>query len=102
MEIHFLDKQLENFVCSLDRTAHNRVLRMLDILEKAGYQIRMPHAKKVSRNLFELRTQGTEQVRIFFTYHQKKIILLHGFVKKTQHIPIYELRFAEQKLRSLS
>lgn len=101
MEVQFIDKHLEDFVRSLDKLAHNRVLRMLDVLEKAGYQIRMPHAKKVSRDLFELRIQGAEQIRIFFTYHQNRILLLHGFIKKSQQIPSHELHFAEQKRDTL-
>ena len=101
MEIQFLDKHLEDFVHSLERATFNRVIRMIDYLEKMGHQIRMPHAKKISHNLFELRIKGAEQVRIFFAYHHHKIFLLHGFTKKTQQIPLAELRLAEQKLRSL-
>lgn len=101
MEIKFIDTQLEDFIESLSDATGTRVMRMIDYLEQHGHQIRMPYTKKISKDLFELRIQGAEQVRIFFTYHRGKIVLLHAFIKKSQRIPLQEIRMAEQKFRSL-
>jgi phage-related protein len=78
-----------------------RTSRMIRLLAAAGHQIRMPYSKKVAPHIFELRVKGADQVRIFFTYHQDKAYLLHGFIKKSQRIPLQELRIAEDQLSRL-
>jgi len=60
----------------------------------------LPHAKKVDKSIFELRIRGRQEARIFYAFHKNEIILLHGFVKKSQKIPMRELRLAVKKLKS--
>jgi len=60
----------------------------------------MPHTKAISDGLCELRVKGKEGIaRVFYcTKVGKRIILLHGFVKKSQQTPTKELRKAQQRL----
>jgi phage-related protein len=60
----------------------------------------MPHTKSVSKGLFELRIKGKEGIaRVFYcTKGEKRILMLHGFVKKTQKIPAKELNKAKFRL----
>jgi len=53
----------------------------------------------MSAGLFELRVKGREGIaRVFYcTKVGKRIVMLHGFVKKTQRTPIKELRKAEKR-----
>jgi len=76
-------------------------LRSIDLLERFGCDLQMPHSKKIKNNLFELRIRGQQEVRIFYTFHQQQIILLHGFIKKSQKILKKELDLALQKMRGL-
>ena len=54
----------------------------------------MPHSKKITGDLFELRIRGRQEIRILYTFYRSQIILLHGFIKKTPKIPPKELKIA--------
>jgi hypothetical protein len=94
MNIHFFDSELEKFIHSLDEKTIAKVLRVIDLLELFGHNLTLPHSKKVYARLFELRIRGKQEVRIFFAFHRNEAVLLHGFVKKSQRIPIKEMDMA--------
>lgn len=58
MEIQIFDVSLERFIKSLENSTIAKVLRTIDLLELFGHQLEMPHAKKISNELFELRVGG--------------------------------------------
>lgn len=66
-----------------------------------GHTLGLPHSKKVHAKLFELRSRGKQEVRIFYAFHKDAAVLLHGFVKKSRRIPKKEIRTALQKLQHL-
>ena len=101
MEIHFIDPSIEKFIRSLEKSAIAKVLRTLDLLERFGYQLGMPHGKKVADGLFELRVRGTQDIRFLYTFHGRRIVILHGFVKKSDRIPQREMEMALQKKKRL-
>ena len=60
----------------------------------------MPLVKHLGKKMWELRSiipNGI--VRIFFTVKNEHIVLLHGFVKKSQKIPQQELEVAQRRLK---
>ncbi|OGH87539.1 MAG: hypothetical protein A3J93_03360 [Candidatus Magasanikbacteria bacterium RIFOXYC2_FULL_42_28] len=98
MEVKFFDQTLENFVDDLEKSTIAKVVRAIELLEHFGYKLGMPHSKKISVRLFELRIRGKQEVRIFYIYKDNEIVLLHGFVKKSDRIPEKELKLVNQKL----
>jgi phage-related protein len=62
-----------------------------------GSNLGMPHTKAMATGLFELRIKGKEGIaRVFYcTLVGKRIVMLHGFVKKDQKTPPKELRKAK-------
>jgi phage-related protein len=67
-----------------------------------GWPIGMPLARKMGNDLWELRsTLSSGIARTFFTIFQSKIVLLHGFVKKSQKTPANELATAKRRLTKL-
>lgn len=102
MEIRIFDSALEKFVQSLEKSTAAKTLRTIDLLELFGPQLGMPHARKITNRLFELRIRGSQEVRIFYTFHKKFIVLLHGFVKKSEKTPRKEIRIAINKLQDLT
>ena len=101
MEIRILDASLERFIESLEKPTIAKVLRTIDLLEKFGQKLGPPHTKKISTHLFELRISGKQEIRIFYSFHKSQILLLHGFVKKSQKIPQKEIKITLQKLKLL-
>ena len=101
MEIKILDGSLEEFIESLQKSTIAKVLRTIDLLEEFGPKLGMPHSKKISVHLFELRIRGAQEIRIFYTFHKSQIYLLHGFIKKSERTPKKEICVALQKLKKL-
>lgn len=67
-----------------------------------GWPVGMPLARKIADNLWELRSRlRTGIARTLFTLHAKKLVLLHGFVKKSQKTPAKELAIAKRRLNKL-
>ena len=67
-----------------------------------GWPVGMPLARKMSKDLWELRSILDRGIaRTFITIYSGKIILLHGFMKKTQKTPANELALAKRRLRKL-
>ena len=102
MKVITLDFDFEKFVRSLQKPTISKYIRLVDLLEKFGDQLRMPYSKPVRKGLFELRIRGTQEVRIFYTFHKRQAVLLHGFVKKAQKTPLNEIEVATSKLIELT
>ena len=67
-----------------------------------GWPIGMPLARKMDEGLWELRSNlGPGIVRMFFTIYEGNIVLLHGFVKKSQKTPSNELALAKRRQNKL-
>ena len=101
MEVRIFGVSLEKFIENLQKPTIAKVLRTIDLLEKFGQKLGLPHTKKISARLFELRISGKQEVRIFYSFHKSQIFLLHGFIKKSQKIPQREIKIAAQRLKAL-
>jgi phage-related protein len=67
-----------------------------------GWPVGIPLARKMDADLWELRSDISPGIaRTFFTVYQRKIVLLHGFVKKSQKTPPNELATAKRRLNKL-
>ncbi|KGC40427.1 type II toxin-antitoxin system RelE/ParE family toxin [Burkholderia pseudomallei] len=75
-------------------------LRLLDLMQEFGADLRMPHSRAMGDGLFELRPKGREGIgRVLYCTHVgRHIVVLHSFVKKTQETPKNELRIARTRL----
>ncbi|MBF6593276.1 MAG: type II toxin-antitoxin system RelE/ParE family toxin [Thermaceae bacterium] len=67
-----------------------------------GWPLGMPLVRKMEPNLWEVRS-GTKDgiARVLFTVIGNKMVLLHGFVKKSQKTPKDELATARKRLKML-
>lgn len=66
-----------------------------------GWPLGMPLVEKLSPHLWEVRTKFPNGIaRVLFTVDGDLMILLHGFIKKSQKIPKQELGTAKTRLRS--
>jgi len=74
---------------------------MVGVLSQKGYEVRMPYSKQLDNNLYELRIRGKREIRIFYCFKVNKIVLLHGFVKKTQKTPDKEINTATSRLNTI-
>lgn len=96
------EKPVEEFVKSLDEATIAKVIHTIDLLEKYGPFLGMPHAKKLTSDLYELRIRGKQGIRIIYSFVKEKIILLHGFRKQTPKTPKKEIETALSRLKIAS
>lgn len=81
----------------------NSALSLADRMRIVGANLGKLHTKALSEGLFELRLKGSEGIaRVFYcTLVNRRIVMLHSFVKKTQKIPPRELRIAQNRLKEI-
>lgn len=97
------EEVVKNFIDKLPKIPSAKLARQLDLLEEFGNELGMPHAKPMGGGLLELRVRGKqEEVRVFFVHVvDKRIVLLHGFIKKTQQTPKKELDIARSRQKEV-
>ena len=86
-----------------DLTAQERRVIGEDIKTvQFSWPLGMPLIKKIEPGLCEVRSRLVNKVsRVIFTVREEHIILLHGFIKKSQKLLEEDLRVARQRLRVL-
>ena len=89
-------RPVAEFILGLPQNLKAKAVRDIDILAERGNQLREPYSKHLQEGLFELRIQTSGDVaRIFyFFFVNETIILVYGFVKKTQKTPRNEIEKA--------
>ena len=65
-----------------------------------GWPIGMPVVRKLEPSLWEVRTRFRDGIaRVLFTVREDQMVLLHGFIKKSQQTPLNELQTARHRHR---
>ena len=64
-----------------------------------GWPLGMPLIRKLEAGLWEIRSDLARGIaRVLFTVEGQTMVLLHGFVKKSQKTPTADLKTARQRL----
>jgi phage-related protein len=91
------------FVDKLSPQAKAKFIRSLELLEEYGLLLREPWVKNIQGlpKLRELRFTSFGEIYRFFFFPVtgRKLILLHGFKKKSQETPRRELNTAEARMK---
>src|SRR4029079_2876615 len=68
-----------------------------------GWPTGMPYCRSLSRGLWEVRSDLAHQrtARVIFCIVSGEMVLLHGFVKKTQKTPAADLDLAAKRRREI-
>lgn len=57
-----------------------------------GWPLGMPLVRKLDKDLWEMRVHLEYRIaRVLFTVSDSKIVLLHGFIKKSQATPVTDM-----------
>lgn len=91
---------VSDFLDSLPRKHRAKALWELDLLADKGTELKEPYAKHVEDELWELRIKFASDIsRVFYFIPTKtNIVLLHGFIKKTNRVPLEEIETAKKRL----
>jgi phage-related protein len=77
----------------------------LDLMRvQFGWPIGMPLVRSLKDGLWEVRSSLPSQriARLVLCHHDGMLIVLHGFIKKTQKIPADDLSLARRRMREVT
>lgn len=97
------NEPVRNWLKDLDK--EERLLIGIDIKTvEFGWPIGMPICRPMGNGLFEVRTNLSQGrvARVLFCIYEEKMILLHGFIKKTQKTPKKDMDLALERKRQIS
>lgn len=80
-----------------------RFVRVAGLLDQFGpKQVGMPHIRSLGNKLWEIRVAGRDGIArgIYVIATQKRIIILHVFIKKSQKTPLGALNIATTRART--
>ena len=100
MEISLLD-EVEGFLAQLTPPELAKTLRTIDLLEKFGALLGLPHSRHLKDGLLELRVRGKREIRIFYCFQSTSAVLLHACIKKTQTTPVKDIQLARARKSQL-
>jgi phage-related protein len=71
---------------------------------QVGWPIGMPLVRSLGDGLWEIRSSLPSQriARLLLCFHQGTIVVLHGFIKKTQKTPPDDLELAKKRKREVT
>src|SRR6266705_3298836 len=95
---------VREFLNSLDETAQASVLVGIELLKNRNVTAREPLVRHLEGKLWELRRESRTNIYrvIYFFFTGRRIVLLHGFQKKTQKTPRQELAIAQARFMAFS
>lgn len=98
-KVVYIDEHAEKELDKFSKTIKDDFLSYVNVLEEIGF-LSFPEAKKITRELFEIRVQHEGSYRCFYAYIKKEfVIILHFYKKKTQKAPIKNIKTAKQRLK---
>ena len=91
-------KPARDFLVGLPTKMRAKVTWTIALLETSGTDLREPYSKHLDDGIFELRAKvGSNITRVlYFFMVGRRIIITHGFVKKTDKTPTEEIEKAKQ------
>jgi phage-related protein len=101
--VTFYDTDVESEILDLPTGLLARFVRYAERMEEHGPDLGMPHTRAMGAGLFELRLKAGEGIaRVFYcTIVDRRIVMLHHFVKKSQKTPYKELEIARRRLEKV-
>jgi len=102
-QIHYYNDKLIRWIDRMPLGMRAYYARLTEKMMVFGPNLGMPFTRSLSNGLFELRIKAKEGIsRIFYcTIKKNKIVLLHGFIKKTQKAPQKEMKLAMKRMKEV-
>jgi phage-related protein len=97
-------KAVDGEIDSFSPELRAKLARFRLLIETYGPEaLRMPHARPLTKSLWELRLGGKNQIGrvIYVSLAGRRVVILRAFVKKTQKTPGQEIALAWERAKRL-
>ena len=103
-QILFFNKSVQKEIEAWPIGINASFVRITEQIVISGPNLGLPYTRPFGDGLFEIRARGSEGIgRAFFCcLVDRKVVILHGFIKKTQVTPIKELKLARKRLKEIT
>ncbi len=101
--IEYYSPKIQWDIETLPKGLQARYIHLTRRMQEYGPHLREPHTKALGDGLFELRLKSREGIaRVFYcTIIERRIVLLHSFIKKTDRTPPAELEAAKKRMKEI-
>jgi len=101
--IEFFNRNVEKDILSWPVGIQADFLKIVELMMHHGSDLGAPKTKAIEKGLFEIRAKGKEGIgRAFYcTRKGERIIILHGFIKKSQKTPKRDLDIARKRIKEI-
>ena len=103
-QVEILNEVVQAELAGLPVDIRARLARILDMMVEIGPQrMREPHVKPLRDKLWEMRMSGRDGIAraIYVLAHERRIVILHAFVKKTQRTPPAAIHLALERAKEI-
>lgn len=101
--LHYYSEAVRLKVAGLPLEMRARYAAYTGRMKQFGPNLGMPHTRAMGTGLFELRLKDTSGIaRVFYCVaHERRIMVLHSFIKKTEATPKRELEIARRRKKEI-
>lgn len=99
--VETLNQAVDEELDALDATFKAKFLHIAEMLQEFGPEnVKQPHTKFLGDKLWEIRMKGKTGIAraIYAITKDRRIIVLHAFVKKSQKTPQKAMKMAKKRL----
>lgn len=99
-----MNKVAEKEAKGLSEDLLSSLVHIKKLLEKYGpFNVGMPYIRPLGNKLWEMRLHSKEGIArsIYVLEFEKRIIILHTFVKKTEKTPLLALQKAKNRMKEI-
>lgn len=102
-KIVYYNAALQDDIQNMPARMQARYLYLTERMQIYGANLGMPHTKAMKDGLFELRLKSQEGIeRVFYcTLIDRRIVMLHSFIKKSQKTPAAHLKVAITRMKEV-
>src|SRR5438552_19155165 len=102
-EIVYYGDEVQDAILAFPARLQARYIHLTERMLTFGPDLGMPHTRAMAKGLFELRLKSNEGIgRVLFCNRpERRIMMLHAFVKKSAKTPGRELKVARKRMREV-
>ena len=102
--VEYLSRSVQDEVESWPVDMQAKLYRIIELTQDFGlHKVREPYIKHLQGKLWEMRVKGRDGIAraIYVTAHERRVVIVHAFHKKTQKTPKQAIRLALDRLKEL-
>jgi phage-related protein len=101
--IEYYSEKVQRDIMALPKGIQGRYIHMAKRMTEHGPNLKEPHTKALGDGLFEMRMKSKEGIArvMYCAVLGRRIVMLHGFIKKSPQTPPNELETARKRMKEV-